>query len=278
MKLSDSEETLIVSGFSVLMSVHASEQPGYLAACLDSLIAQSLPPTEVVLVEDGPLGQDLLDCIERYRGLLPLVSVKLPENIGLARALNVGLTHCSHDLVARMDTDDICRPDRFECQIASLREHPEIDVVGAMIEEFDPTMQHSLGVRKLPLSHAKLSRFAKIRCPMSHPSVVFRKQAVLEVGGYPAFRKAQDYALWSLMLTKHYRMQNLDKVLLSMRAGNDMLARRGKEHLKFELAILKFQRSIGFLNYREYLLSYTIRSIVRRSPMVIKKMLYRFAR
>jgi len=264
--------------FSVLMSVHASEQPAYLEECLESLIAQVLPASEVVIVEDGPLPLALSDCIEKYRGVLPLVSVKLAQNVGLACALNEGLKHCSFELVARMDTDDVCVPERFKKQIGFISIHSEVDVLGAMVEEFDATMQQSLGIRRLPLSHAELSRFARRRSPISHPTVVFRKQAVLEVGGYPPFRKAQDYALWSLMLTKKYHMQNMGEVLLKMRAGSAMMARRGSEYLKHELAILKFQRDIGFISRREYFVNYLIRSVVRRSPASIKKMLYRFAR
>lgn len=266
------------SDFSVLMSVHASEQPSYLEACFDSLIAQTLPANEVVVVEDGPLSEALNASIEKYRDRLPLVSVTLVQNVGLACALNEGLKHCRFDLVARMDTDDICVPKRFETQISFMDAHARIDVLGAMVEEFDSSMQQSLGIRRLPLEHAELSRFARMRSPISHPTVVFRKRAVLDVGGYPTFRKAQDYALWSLMLTRNYRMQNLDEVLLKMRAGSGMMARRGREYLKHELAILKFQRSIGFISLREYWLNYTIRSVVRRSPDSLKKVFYRFAR
>ncbi|WP_260990047.1 glycosyltransferase [Pseudomonas sp. MPDS] len=266
------------TGFSVLMSIHASEQSNYLEACLESLLSQSLQASEIVLVEDGPLPEKLSESIEKFRNVLPLISVKLDENVGLACALNEGLRYCRHEIVARMDTDDVCVPERFEKQVAFMLSHPEIDVLGAMVEEFDSLMLHSLGIRRLPLAHTELSRFARMRSPISHPTVMFKKQAVLDVGGYPPFRKAQDYALWSLMLTKKYHMQNMDEVLLKMRAGNNMMTRRGREYLKHELAILKFQRSIGFISFLEYVLNYVIRSVVRCSPMSIKKMFYRFAR
>ncbi|SDB07111.1 Glycosyl transferase family 2 [Pseudomonas sp. NFACC23-1] len=267
-----------VTDFSVLMSIHASEQSNYLEACFESLLRQSLQASEVVLVEDGPLPKNLSKSIERFRSVLPLISVKLERNIGLACALNEGLRYCRHEIVARMDTDDVCVPERFEKQVKFMLRHPDIDVLGAMVEEFDSSMQHSLGIRRLPLAHTELLRFARMRSPISHPTVMFKKQAVLDVGGYPPFRKAQDYALWSLMLTKNYRMQNMDEVLLKMRAGNSMMARRGHEYLKHELAILKFQRNIGFISFREYLFNYIVRTVVRCSPMSIKKILYRFAR
>lgn len=274
----EKNEMQSATGFSVLMSVHASEQSNYLEACFESLLSQSLQASEVVLVEDGPLPENLIKSIEKFRGLLPLISVKLEENVGLACALNEGLRYCRHEIVARMDTDDVCVFERFEKQVKFMLRHPDIDVLGAMVEEFDSSMQQSLGIRRLPLAHTELSRFARMRSPISHPTVMFKKQAVLDVGGYPPFRKAQDYALWSLMLTKNYRMQNMDVVLLKMRAGNSMMTRRGPEYLKHELAILKFQRNIGFISFREYLFNYVVRSVVRCSPMLIKKILYRFAR
>ncbi len=230
------------------------------------------------MVEDGPIGEALAAVIESYRDRLPIVSVRLPENVGLARALNAGLAQCSYELIARMDTDDVCLPARFERQIDFLERNLDVDVLGAMVEEFDSEMSESLGIRRLPQDHASLHQFAKRRSPLSHPTVVFRKQSVLAVGGYPEFRKAQDYALWSLMLTRGYRMRNLNEVLLKMRAGSGMMERRGSAYLKHELSILKFQRRIGFIGLHEYLINYLLRSVVRRSPASIKRLLYKFAR
>ena len=264
--------------FSVLISVYASEQPQYLAACFDSLAAQTLAAKEVVVVEDGPIGADLQAVIERYRSTLPIVSVVLPSNVGLANALNAGLAACTTELIARMDTDDVCLPYRFERQIGYLLANPHIDALGAMVEEYDVTMTRSLGIRSLPLDHAALLTFAKRRSPLSHPTVVYKKQAVLAVGGYPKFRKAQDYALWSLMLQKGYQIANLPEVLLNMRAGAGLMQRRGKDYLKHELAIIRFQKDIGFISQQEFFVNSLLRSIVRRSPDAIKQLIYKFAR
>ncbi|MGE6821320.1 glycosyltransferase [Pseudomonas soli] len=268
----------MTADFSVLISVYASETPEFLAACLDSLAGQTLAPREIVVVEDGLIGAPLKAVIERYRTSLPIVSVALAQNVGLANALNAGLAKCSCELVARMDTDDICLPERFERQIAYLQEHPEVDVLGAMVEEYDVTMSQSLGIRKLPLSHDALRAFAQRRSPLSHPTVVYRKQAVLDVGGYPSFRKAQDYALWSLMLQRGYRIENLPDVLLKMRAGSGLMQRRGKEYLKHELAIIRFQKDIGFIDLKTFVSNTLIRSVVRRSPAFLKQLIYKFAR
>ncbi|GJB81355.1 MULTISPECIES: glycosyltransferase [Pseudomonas] len=268
----------MTADFSVLISVYASEKPEFLAACLDSLTTQTRTACEVVLVEDGPIADSLKAVIEQFRAKLPIVSVALPVNVGLANALNEGLKHCTHDLVARMDTDDICLPERFERQLAHLQANPEVAVLGAMVEEYDLTMSHSLGPRRLPLDHEALCAFAKRRSPLSHPTVMFRKHAVLAVGGYPSFRKAQDYALWSLMLQKGYRIENLPDVLLKMRAGSELMQRRGKDYLKHELAIIRFQKDIGFISGGAFVVNALLRSVVRRSPAFLKQLLYKFAR
>ena len=123
--------------FSVLLSVYRKEQPAYLRQSLDSIFTQTLLPDEVVLVKDGPLTDALDEVAEDYCRKYPVIRVvPLSENQGLGRALNEGLKHCSYDLVARMDTDDVAKPERFEKQIAVFCAHPEMDVVGAWIDEF----------------------------------------------------------------------------------------------------------------------------------------------
>src|SRR5690606_26639930 len=131
--------------------------------------------------------------------------------------LNEGLKWCRHDWVARMDSDDIALPERFATQAAFLAEHADVDVLGACIEERDLSMTQVLSRREVPCTHAEISRFAKRRSPISHPVVVFRKSAVLTVGGYPLFQRAQDYALWSLLLVRGYRFANQVECLLWMR-------------------------------------------------------------
>lgn len=268
----------MASQFSVLMSVYAAEKPEYLQACLLSLASQTLLADELVLVEDGPLTQALLDVVEAHRATLNITSVHIPQNVGLAKALNIGLARCSYALVARMDSDDLCLPNRFEIQIPYLDDHPEVSVLGALVEEYDATFSVSYGQRRVPLDFQSISKFAKQRSPVSHPSVVYRKHDILSVGGYPEFRKAQDYALWSLLLSRGMQIQNLDCVVVKMRAGTELLTRRGKEYLSHEIEILKFQRRIGFINTFEYIYNYWMRSLVRRSPPSVKKLFYKLAR
>lgn len=266
-----------VATFSVLMSVYIREKPQYLHNCLASMVDQVLPPTEIILVEDGPITPELCDQIDLFRDRLNIVSVKLNVNVGLSAALNAGLKYCSYDLVARMDTDDVSLPERFLRQVEYMQRFPQVSVLSAWVEERDQDMKSVRSVRRLPAHHAEIARFAKRRSPVSHPVVIFRKSAVLSVGGYPAVFP-EDYGLWSIMMVRGHEFANLQEVLLLMRTGEDFITRRGVGFLKGELKLLSYQRSIGFLTLFDYVVNYAIRCAVRLPPDWVKKALYKFAR
>lgn len=147
--------------FSVLISVYQREKPQYLEQALESLLEQTLLPTEVVIVEDGPLTDELYAVIEAFKTrFAATVSVVLPRNVGLGLALNHGLKECHYPIVARMDSDDICKPRRFEKQLEILRTHKEIDVVGSWIDEFLGTKENIISTRKVPETHQEILHFA----------------------------------------------------------------------------------------------------------------------
>ena len=258
---------------SVLMSVYKAEQPAYLRIALESLLAQTVPATEVVLVEDGPLPDPLHEIIAQYRDVLNIRSVRLAQNVGLARALNAGLEHCSHELVARMDTDDISLPERFEKQLAFMQAHLEVAASSAALDEFDENGQ-VFSSRVLPLTHEELEVFARRRSPLSHAVAIFRKSVVLSVGGYPPFKRSQDVALWSLLLVKGYRLANLPDTLFKVRAGAAFMTRNGLRSFHHEYAVIRYQRRIGFLTRGEMARNLCIRFILAVVPQGVKKQLY----
>lgn len=259
--------------FSVLMSIYAGEKPEYLQIALESLACQTLRADEVVLVEDGPLPDPLLRVIEGWRTTLNIRSVRLPRNVGLARALNAGLEHCSHELVARMDGDDISLPERFEKQVRFMTDNPDIAASSAALDEFDED-----GVvfssRVLPLAHEELVEFARRRSPLSHAVAIFRKSAVQSVGGYPPFKRSQDVALWSLLIVRGYRLANLPDTLFKVRAGAAFMTRNGLRNLDQEYAVIRYQRSIGFLSRRDMFRNVCVRFALAIVPGGVKKLLY----
>lgn len=270
-----------VVGFSVLLSVYRNDSSAYLDSALNSIFnAGEGLKFQLVVVQDGPLTGALEAVINKYRALYfdIVCIVSLPENRGLAIALNEGLKNCTYELVARMDADDICLPNRFIRQLEAMCLSPEIDALGAWVEEFDTDFNISRGVRRTPTSVEQLREFAKKRSPLSHPTVMFRKSSVLAVGGYPNFRKAQDYALWSLMLSKGMVLTNLNEVLVNMRAGDGLMHRRGYAYFKQEFKIMQFQYKIGFIGSFRFVGNVLVRLFLRSSPTAIKKIVYKIAR
>jgi len=265
--------------FSVLISVYEKENPRYLDEALCSIWdQQTLKPGQIVLIKDGPLTEELDICINAWKQKLHdiLTVVELPENVGLGAALNSGLQQCRYELVARMDSDDISLPKRFEKQITFMENNPDIAASSAVLEEWDETLSKYIGVRTLPLKPEEIKKFAKYRNPLSHPVAILRKSIVQYVGGYPDFRTSQDYALWSLLLINGYKLANLPDTLHKQRAGNGLMNRRGLDYFRRELKIFEYQHNIAFLNNYEYLQSIVFRFCIRMPPNFIKKFLYRY--
>ncbi len=260
--------------FSVLMSIYTKESPCYLEECFESLSSQTLKATEIILVEDGPITGELSAVIDHYCFDLPVKRIKLKVNLGLASALNEGLKHCSNELVLRMDTDDVALPHRFERQVKFMQDNPDISVASAWVEERDNEMADSGFLKVMPEHHCEILTFAKRRNPINHPVAIFRKSAVLAVGGYPLVFP-EDYALWSVMLVNGYKFYNAQEVLLYMRTGDAFIDRRGLSFFKGEIGLLKFQKAIGFLSGVEFCLNFMLRAAIRLPPAGIRKFLYK---
>ncbi|WP_171998139.1 glycosyltransferase [Cronobacter sp. JZ38] len=268
--------------FSVLISVYKDDCPEYLRVALESVYnEQKVKPAQIVIVGDGQLTQELIDTITSFVQKVAGNIVDffcLDKNQGLAVALNQGLARCKYDLVARMDADDISLPARFATQYDFMITHPEIDVCGTYVEEVESDTEKAIAIRKVPLTDAEIASFGKKRSPVSHPSVMFKKSTVLSFGGYPHFRKSQDFALWSLLLVNGAHFANIDQVLLKMRTGQELMARRGLGYLKYEYQVLKYQKKIKFINAFEFARFLAIRSIFRLLPNTFKKYLYNLVR
>lgn len=268
--------------FSVLMSVYVKERPEFLRESLASVAASSVLPAEVVLVEDGPITEALRAVIDAARDTLNIVSVPLARNVGLPGALNAGLAACQHELVARFDTDDLCVPERFEKQLVFMANHPEVAALGTAIQEFDLATGEKLGLRAPPPDHAELVRYARLSSPLNHPSVMFRRSAVLAAGAYPAHMTVafEDYALWVNLVLAGHQLASLPQVLVYMRAGAaQAMRRRGLRYARQEIAFARQFRRAGFLNTWQCLRFIALRVPVRFLPKAHVVALYRrFAR
>ena len=268
--------------FSVLMSVYRKESPEFLREALDSVFDQTAVPAEVVLVEDGPLTDELHALLDDYGNSHPeLKRVPLPENRGLGLALQEGILHCSNELVARMDTDDISVATRFERQLAEFEKNPGIDICGSHIKEFEGTPDHIVAERRVPLTNDGCKRYQRRRDAFNHVSVMFRKSAVLKAGNYQHCPLMEDTLLWANMFKTGATAMNIDDYLVLVRIGKDMYERRGgmayfKKYRKARRVIYQ----TGFISWWDYAYTIVIQFVVAIMPnslrgFVFKKLLHK---
>lgn len=265
--------------FSVLMSVYVNENPTYFQDCLESVMENTVKPDEIVIIEDGPLNESLYNIIKRYESMHKnIVRYSLKENVGLGKALSIGVNACSHNLIARMDTDDICVPERFKLQLEEFIKDRNLVLVGSYIDEFDDDPQQVKLTRTVPLVQSDIEKYAKRRNPFNHMTVMFKKDIVVKVGNY---RKVydigyEDYDLWIRLLNAQYKVRNIEKSTVKVRTGDAMLKRRGnKKRLLTALHFRKIMKKIGYINYYEYLLYCFLTILFSYSPSSIKAIIYK---
>lgn len=238
--------------YSVLMSLYKKEHPEYLRLSLDSMINQTVRPDEIVLVEDGPLTDELYEVIEEYKDYLHIVVNE--KNIGLGLALNAGLKACKNEFVARMDTDDISKPDRCEKQLLRFAQKPYLAIVGSHIDEFVGTPDNVISQRKVPTTSEAIYEYAKKRSAFNHPAVMYRKSAVLAEGGYSDLKRNQDVDLFGRLLFKGYKAENIDEALLWFRSSDELAIRRKSwENTKSYISTIKKFWKMGYSSFFDYI-------------------------
>lgn len=250
--------------FTVLMSIYYKELPSFLDECLYSIKRQTIVPDEIVVVEDGPLTSELYQTLGKWESILPIVRVSLAENVGLGMALNEGLKHCTFDIVARMDTDDVCYPQRFEQQL-NVMQSGKVDICGSYVSEFETNPDNKTYLRSSMEKHEDIIRVSRFRNPMNHPAVMYRKSAVLDVGGYDHVLYFEDYHLWLKLIARNYKFYNIQEPLVAMRAGIGQLSRRGgMRYALLEFDFFKRNVSEGIMSKGD-----AIRNIIIRFPLRI---------
>ena len=245
------------TNFSVITSVYRNDKPEFIQVALDSmLINQTVKPTEIVLVRDGLVPVTLEAVLNEYETRYPDVFniIRLEQNGGLGNALKLGVETAKYDIVARMDSDDICLPNRFELQLKYMELHPNVDIIGGQMTEFIDTPDNIIGKRIVPCTNDKIYNFMKNRCALNHVTVMFRKEAVLKAGNYQDWFWNEDYYLWVRMMIAKCKFANVPNVLVNVRSGADQYARRGgRKYYESEKGIKKLQLENKMITKKEYL-------------------------
>lgn len=227
--------------FSVLMSLYEKESPILFDKALSSIVGQELPPTEVVIVLDGPVGNELLGIIKKYRCMLPIKVVPIEHNVGLANALNVGLTNCDNEIIVRFDTDDLCFSSRFSQQVKYMVEHNDVDICGGQAQLIDIN-DNVIGTLSVPKEHPDIVRLIW-SCPLIHPSVAFKKSKIQLINGYSpdAGLRQDDYELWIRAAEAGLRFHNIQEHLVKYRIKDDNAAMQVTPSIAFKRAKLGFR-------------------------------------
>lgn len=264
--------------FSVLMSIYKKEKPEYCRACFESLLCQTVPASEWVIVEDGPLTEELYAVLEEYMQNYPdlIVRVPLTQNVGLGMALREGIQHCSYELVARMDTDDICKEDRFEKQLQEFERDPELDICGSYMKEFETDITNITGVRKVPLLDAEIKEYQRRRDAFNHMTVMYRKSKVLAAGNYQHALLMEDSLLWINMILSGAKGKNIGEYLAFARANQDMIERRGgfSYFLKYKEGRKRIKET-GYISNWDYYYTLLVQFVVAMAPAKLRKMIFR---
>lgn len=285
--------------FSVIMSIYKSDVPELVRVALDSLLQQTLLPNEIVIVGDGPVPVELEEEISSFkfrvskirttpnpsfakggdlvpedgkesletRNLKPEIIVTyLPQekNGGLGEAMRIAAEAAKYDYLARMDSDDICLPDRFEKQMKCFEEDPELSLVGGMITEFDGDPENIIAKRILPLEDAEIKRMMRGRCAVNHVTVIFKKADLMKSGNYQPFWKQEDHYLWARMMEHGCKFRNIPDVVVNVRSGKDQIARRGG--LRFYKSVIRvfwYMYRHGLISFGYFLYICTVRGIVQ---------------
>lgn len=264
--------------FSVLMSVYYKEKASNLKEAIDSIINQTLLPDEFLIVEDGPLTDELENVIEEYMNKYEWIrTLKLEKNVGLGNALKEGVINCKYEYIARMDSDDISIRNRFEKQVLLLENNPGIDLIGSNINEYDENMLNKTGKKSVPEKDEEIKMYLKKRNPFNHMSVIYKKERVIEVGNYLDCPYFEDYYLWCRMYKNDCTFYNIQEDLLNVRAGENMISRRGG--LKYIKPIINFENKLlelKIINKLQYFKNIITRLFIAIIPIKIRLIIYKF--
>jgi GT2 family glycosyltransferase len=263
--------------FSLLLAVWGGDDPGFLREAFTSSVQdQTRRPDQVVLVQDGPVPEELAATIAELVAAspVPVDHLALEDNVGLGPALDAGLAACEHEIVARMDADDVSLPTRFERQLPVVE--AGADIVGSGLLEFGSSVSDVVGRRTPPTDPGEIRRVIRFRDPFNHPTVVYRRSAVQAAGGYTDMALMEDYLLFARMVEAGARPANLAEPLVCYRVGAGAYARRGgRQLLRSELAVQRRFRQLGITTRPQYLRNVVVRGGYRLVPERLRTVAYR---
>jgi len=269
---------IIMDKYSVLMSVYYKENPEFLKYSIESMLNQTIKPSDFVIVKDGPLTKELNAVINEYKKKYPNLFniVTLKENKGLGIALSKGLKKCKNEFVARMDSDDYSCSNRIEKEFEIFKKYPNLALVGSNVIEFEDEISNDVSKAILPEKKDEIYKFSKKRCPFRHPTIMFKKSIVLSVGGYRNYEFFEDYDLFVRLLKSGAKGHNIQEFLVYARINKNFYKRRGGiKYLKHVLKFKNEQYKNKYFSLEDYLKSTIPHIIICLVPNFIREIFYK---
>lgn len=250
---------------SVCMSVYMGDEASQVFEAIESCVKQTIEPKEIIIVIDGPIKDEVNEVVEKESKKCNIINIiRLKENNGLGNALRIGVLNAKNELIARMDSDDICEYDRFEKQINIFNTLPNISIVGGGIREFVKNVNNIICEKYCPEKDKDIRHLMHYRCSINHVTVMFKRSDILSVGNYESFKYNEDYNLWIKMILKNLHFYNIQEILVNVRVGEDMYRRRGGiQYFKSELKIQKLMLNKKFNNIYIFIYNITVRVFVQ---------------
>lgn len=264
-----------MESISVLISIYQKENPQWFREALESVFAQTVQPSEIVLVKDGPLTAELENVLEIFVKQHPIFNFVINEtNLGLGIALQRGVLACKNEIIARMDTDDVIPPDRFEKQLKKIKEG--YDVVSCWSKLFLNERNNVIALKTRPEQHKDIVKLAHRRSPVCHAAAFMRKSAVLKAGNYQHRQYYEDYNLWVRMIQTGAKFYNVQEALYDVRTTDAQLKRRaGFSYLKNELKYLREFYDMGFYTWKDLFINANIRIAARLMPEILRSFAFK---
>lgn len=267
--------------YSVLMSVYKKENAVFFRKAICSMINQTIKPSEIIIVKDGALTDELNYVIDEFlehnSEMIRIIESK--NNLGLGKALNLGLSYCKYDYIARMDTDDISLPNRCEKELQRFKENSNLSIVGSWVDEFIEDEKNIISTRKVPCTYEDIYAFCKRRNPFNHPTVIYKRDDILKVGGYSDLRFGQDYELFGRMLINGYKAENINESLLLFRTTSDTIKRRkNKESIKNYVYTVNSFRKLNYSTLYDLFFVIFSQSFLYILPNNLVRRIYKFIR
>lgn len=262
---------------SVVMSVYKNDNCYHFKEAVDSLLAQTLLPSEIIIVVDGSVDENIKTLLFDFSKIDIFKIIYLENNKGLANALNIGVNASSFNIIARMDSDDICLPDRLQKQMKFLINN-DLDIVGGQILEFGANINDVISERKVPLDHTEIVKFLKTRSPFSHPTIIFHKKVFKIINGYDVNVFPEDYDFFVRAFLNNFKFGNVKETVLFFRVGSDkksaLKRRHGYRYAKNEFKLYKKFYKLKFYNLFDFLKVVLGKIPLRLLPFSIFSLLY----